>query len=70
MIMGDTGLGVEGQWIRWGRLDTAANYKGLWIYMVAPVVGALMGATIYTGVKLKDEEDGPTLQGQGRSFRR
>lgn len=51
-----------------GPAIAAANYKGLWIYMVAPVVGALLGATIYTGVKLKDEEAGPTRQ--VRSFRR
>lgn len=50
-----------------GPAIAANNYKGIWIYLVAPVLGALLGATIYTGIKLKDDETNPP---RPRSFRR
>lgn len=36
------------------------NYKGIWLYMLGPVLGMLAGATAYTAVRLK-EEDPPRL---------
>lgn len=35
-----------------GPAVAAGNYKGLWIYLVAPTLGALAGAATYTAVKL------------------
>ena len=37
-----------------GPAVAAGNYRGLWIYMVAPPLGALAGAATYTAVKLSD----------------
>ncbi|XP_052210530.1 probable aquaporin NIP5-1 [Diospyros lotus] len=51
-----------------GPAVAAGNYKSLWIYLVAPTLGALVGAGIYTAVKLRDE-DAPPGQPR-RSFRR
>lgn len=39
-----------------GPAIATGNYNGLWIYMVAPTLGALTGAAIYTLVKLRDDE--------------
>ncbi|MCO5603000.1 hypothetical protein L7F22_057142 [Adiantum nelumboides] len=39
-----------------GPAIAANNYRGLWLYMVAPVLGALVGAAAYTLVRLKDED--------------
>lgn len=51
-----------------GPAVAAGNYKGVWIYLVAPTIGAVTGAAVYTAVKLK-EEDVPQAS-QPRSFRR
>ncbi|GAA0154923.1 hypothetical protein LIER_12766 [Lithospermum erythrorhizon] len=32
------------------------NYKGIWIYLTAPILGTLSGAGVYTAVKLADED--------------
>ncbi|CAB4305059.1 unnamed protein product [Prunus armeniaca] len=37
-----------------GPAVAAGNYRGLWIYLVAPTLGALAGAAAYTTVKLPD----------------
>lgn len=52
-----------------GPAVAAGNYKALWVYLVAPTLGALLGAGTYTLVKLQDDEinDPPR---QVRSFRR
>ncbi|KAL1803095.1 hypothetical protein DCAR_0934766 [Daucus carota subsp. sativus] len=51
-----------------GPAIAAGNYEGIWIYMVAPTLGALTGAAIYTSVKLRDDEVQPSRS--VRSFRR
>ncbi|KAL8156524.1 hypothetical protein AgCh_001570 [Apium graveolens] len=51
-----------------GPAVAAGNYKGIWIYMVAPTLGALTGAAIYTSVKLREDEVQPSRS--VRSFRR
>ncbi|PIA63668.1 hypothetical protein AQUCO_00201188v1 [Aquilegia coerulea] len=51
-----------------GPAIAANNYDTLWIYLVAPTLGALAGAGIYTAVKLGSEGDDPPRQ--VRSFRR
>lgn len=51
-----------------GPAVAAGNYKALWVYLLAPTLGALAGAAIYTLVKLRDEEADPPRQ--VRSFRR
>ncbi|CAI9264913.1 unnamed protein product [Lactuca saligna] len=33
------------------------NYKGIWIYLTTPILGSLVGAGIYTAVKLPKEDD-------------
>ncbi|CAI9270517.1 unnamed protein product [Lactuca saligna] len=40
-----------------GPAIAANNYKGIWIYLTAPILGALAGAGIYTAVKLPEEDD-------------
>lgn len=40
-----------------GPAIVAGNYQKIWIYMVAPTAGALLGAATYTTVKLKAGED-------------
>ncbi|KAL8544819.1 hypothetical protein ACS0TY_005145 [Phlomoides rotata] len=51
-----------------GPAVAAGNYKSLWIYLVAPTLGAVAGAAIYTLVKLRGEEEPEPRQ--VRSFRR
>ncbi|KAE9451931.1 hypothetical protein C3L33_16157, partial [Rhododendron williamsianum] len=51
-----------------GPAIAAGNYKSIWIYMVAPTLGALGGAGVYTLVKLGAVE-GETPR-PVRSFRR
>ncbi|XP_028763947.1 probable aquaporin NIP5-1 [Neltuma alba] len=51
-----------------GPAVAAGNYKHLWIYLIAPTLGALAGAGVYTLVKLRDNEAEPPRQ--VRSFRR
>ncbi|KAJ9706449.1 hypothetical protein PVL29_001785 [Vitis rotundifolia] len=51
-----------------GPAVAAGNYRAIWIYLVAPTLGAVAGAAIYTAVKLRaDEGEQPR---QVRSFRR
>ncbi|GLT30518.1 hypothetical protein SLA2020_053140 [Shorea laevis] len=51
-----------------GPAVAAGNYKAIWIYLLAPTLGALAGAGTYTLVKLREEEvEEPR---QVRSFRR
>ncbi|KAI4352772.1 hypothetical protein L6164_006993 [Bauhinia variegata] len=51
-----------------GPAIAAGNYKHVWIYLVAPTLGALAGAGVYTMVKLREDEADPPRQ--VRSFRR
>ena len=51
-----------------GPAVAAGNYKAVWIYLVAPTLGALAGAAIYKLVQLQEHEvDAPRPV---RSFRR
>ncbi|KAL4651140.1 hypothetical protein ACB092_01G138800 [Castanea dentata] len=52
-----------------GPAVAAGNYKDLWVYLVAPTLGAIAGAGTYTLVKLR-EEDVVEPPRQVRSFRR
>jgi aquaporin NIP len=51
-----------------GPAVAAGNYRQLWLYLVAPTLGAVAGAGVYTAVKLRDV-NGETPRPQ-RSFRR
>lgn len=51
-----------------GPAIAAGNYKQIWIYLVAPTLGAVTGAALYTFVKLKGDE-GAVVE-RPRSFRR
>ncbi|KAJ4978337.1 hypothetical protein NE237_009117 [Protea cynaroides] len=44
-----------------GPAIAAGNYREIWIYIIAPTLGALAGAGVYTVVKLQEEEgEAPT----------
>lgn len=51
-----------------GPAVAAGNYKAVWIYLVAPTLGALGGAAIYKLVQLQEHEVEPARP--TRSFRR
>ncbi|GAU13303.1 hypothetical protein TSUD_42570 [Trifolium subterraneum] len=51
-----------------GPAVAAGNYKHIWIYLVAPTLGALAGSGVYTLIKLRDNEAEPPRT--VRSFRR
>ncbi|KAL2479055.1 Aquaporin NIP6-1 [Forsythia ovata] len=39
-----------------GPAIAANNYKAIWVYLTAPILGALAGAAVYSAVKLPDED--------------
>ncbi|KAI3898234.1 hypothetical protein MKW92_033387 [Papaver armeniacum] len=51
-----------------GPAVAAGNYKAIWVYIIAPTLGALAGSGIYTLIKLQDQEGDPPRP--VRSFRR
>lgn len=53
-----------------GPAIAANNYRAIWIYLTAPILGTLCGAGIYTAVKLPDENGDARLPSTARSFRR
>jgi len=50
-----------------GPAIAANNYRAIWVYLTAPILGALIGAGTYTIVKLPEEDEAPK---ERRSFRR
>ncbi|XP_008811734.1 aquaporin NIP6-1-like isoform X1 [Phoenix dactylifera] len=50
-----------------GPAVAANNYKAIWVYFTAPILGALTGAGAYSAVKLPKDDGTPTAQ---ISFRR
>lgn len=52
-----------------GPAVAANNYKAIWVYLIAPVLGALAGAGTYTAVKLSEENDDANAKAS-ISFRR
>ena len=54
-----------------GPAVAANNFKGLWVYLTAPFLGALCGAGVYTAVKLPEEsQDNQDNKPTRRSIRR
>ncbi|CAM8877785.1 unnamed protein product [Rhodiola kirilowii] len=52
-----------------GPAIATGNYRGIWIYFMAPTLGALAGCAVYSTIKLRgDEIPGP--ERSVRSFRR
>lgn len=37
-----------------GPAIAVSNFKGIWVYLTAPILGALCGAAVYSAVKLPD----------------
>lgn len=52
-----------------GPAIAAGNYKAIWVYIVAPITGALLGAGAYTLIRLKPDPDDESKRSV-RSFRR
>ncbi|OIW03883.1 hypothetical protein TanjilG_30159 [Lupinus angustifolius] len=52
-----------------GPAIAANNYKDIWVYLIAPILGALGGAGIYTLVKLPEEDDIKAKASAPNSFR-
>ncbi|KAK4431456.1 putative aquaporin NIP5-1 [Sesamum alatum] len=50
-----------------GPAIAAGRYKSMWIYLVAPTLGALAGTAIYGLVKLRPDGEGQTKGGGGNS---
>ncbi|KAF3976699.1 hypothetical protein ACB098_05G077500 [Castanea mollissima] len=71
LIAGETTGGSMNPVRTLGPAIAANNYKAIWVYMTAPILGALCGAGTYTAVKLP-EEDGENHEKPSttRSFRR
>lgn len=54
-----------------GPAIAARNFKGVWIYFIAPVLGALCGAGVYAAIKLPEEDEEALKQpSAAQSFRR
>ncbi|XP_021771367.1 aquaporin NIP6-1-like [Chenopodium quinoa] len=54
-----------------GPAIAANNYKGIWIYFTAPILGALCGAGVYSAIKLPEEDEDALKQpSAAASFRR
>ncbi|XP_004496427.1 probable aquaporin NIP5-1 [Cicer arietinum] len=68
LISGPTSGGSMNPVRTLGPAVAAGNYKHIWIYLVAPTLGALAGSGVYTLVKLRDNEANPAQS--VRSFRR
>ncbi|KAJ7522436.1 hypothetical protein O6H91_18G010400 [Diphasiastrum complanatum] len=49
-----------------GPAIAAGNYKGIWLYIIAPILGMQLGAGAYSLIRLKDPATGRSV----RSFRR
>lgn len=52
-----------------GPAIAAGNYKAIWVYIVGPITGALLGAAAYTLIRLKPNPDEESKRSV-RSFRR
>ncbi|KAH6831499.1 NOD26-like intrinsic protein 6 [Perilla frutescens var. hirtella] len=53
-----------------GPAIAANNYRGIWVYLTAPILGALAGAGVYSAVKLPDDDRHDKPLGGEHSFRR
>ena len=51
-----------------GPAVAAGNYRQMWIYLVAPTLGAVAGASVYTMVKLENVNN--ENKSPQRSFKR
>ncbi|KAL1343472.1 hypothetical protein HN51_029856 [Arachis hypogaea] len=67
LISGPTSGGSMNPVRTLGPAVAAGNYKHIWLYLVAPTLGALAGAGVYTLVKLQESDAQPPRQ--TRSFR-
>ncbi|CAN6481669.1 unnamed protein product [Victoria cruziana] len=45
-----------------GPAIAAGNFKGIWIYMIAPPIGTVLGAAAYNSIRLYDDDDDVNLR--------
>lgn len=50
-----------------GPAVVVGNYSQIWIYLLAPTTGALLGAVSYTIVKLKEDVQDSKSSNQSRN---
>ncbi|XP_058769916.1 probable aquaporin NIP5-1 [Vicia villosa] len=62
LISGPTSSGSMNPVRTLGPAIAAGNYKNIWIYFVAPTLGALAGSGAYTLVKLREEDNNEAEQ--------
>lgn len=54
-----------------GPAIAAGRYHGIWIYMLAPPIGAFLGSAFYSLIKLKEDvSDDEQSPGRVKSFGR
>ncbi|XP_042514736.1 probable aquaporin NIP5-1 [Macadamia integrifolia] len=68
LIAGPTSGGSMNPVRTLGPAVAAGNFRSIWVYLIAPTLGALAGSGAYTAVKLQEHEIDPPVTPRARSF--